>query len=133
MWKRYSCEITHRWDLSAFDTDEEHPRPEYFARLAHIKKKKINLVTGQYEPAPPFWKMRVPGAIMSLSSVLFLVLMALAAVMGVILYRMSVMAALSIQHSREENIITAYPNIFITGTSAFINLICIFFFNMVNK
>lgn len=27
-WKRYSAEITHRWDLTGFDVHEEHPRPQ---------------------------------------------------------------------------------------------------------
>ncbi|KAF4524726.1 hypothetical protein B566_EDAN014431 [Ephemera danica] len=54
LWKRYSAEITHRWDLTGFDIQEEHPRPQY------------------------------------------LVLLALAAVLGVVLYRMSVLAALSV-------------------------------------
>ena len=40
-WKRYSAEITHRWDLTGFDHQEEHPRPQYFARLAHITTKRV--------------------------------------------------------------------------------------------
>jgi anoctamin-1 len=49
MWKRYSSEITHRWDLTGFDIQEEHPRPEYLARLRHVKKKEVNLVTNTQE------------------------------------------------------------------------------------
>ena len=26
-WKRYSREITHRWDVTGFTPEEEHPRP----------------------------------------------------------------------------------------------------------
>ena len=48
MWKRYSAEITHRWDLTGFDHQEEHPRPQYFARLAHITAKKVNFFTIYY-------------------------------------------------------------------------------------
>lgn len=73
MWKRYSAEITHRWDLTGFDIQEEHPRPQYLARLAHIKKKTVNIVTKTVEPKPPFWKMRFPGIMISLSSVVLLV------------------------------------------------------------
>lgn len=73
MWKRYSAEITHRWDLTGFDIQEEHPRPQYLARLTHIKKKTVNIVTKTLEPRPPFWRMRLPGLMISLSSVFLLV------------------------------------------------------------
>lgn len=73
LWKRYSAEISHRWDLTGFDIQEEHPRPQYLARLAHIKKKTVNIVTKTIEPRPPFWRMRVPGVLISASSVLLLV------------------------------------------------------------
>lgn len=128
MWKRYSAEITYRWDLSSFDIQEEHPRPQYLARLAHIKKRTVNIVTKTLEPRPPFWRMRVPGVLVSLSSVFLLVTMALVAVLGVILYRMSVLAALSIHG---DSVITSYAIIFTSTTAAFINLICIMIFNQI--
>ncbi|KAK7067067.1 Anoctamin-1 [Halocaridina rubra] len=131
MWKRYSAEITHRWDLTGFDIQEEHPRPQYLARLAHIKKKTVNIVTKTLEPRPPFWKMRFPGVMISLSSVFLLVLMAVVAVMGVILYRMSVLAALSIHNNGEDDILTSNAMLFTSTTAAFINLICIMIFNQI--
>lgn len=78
MWKRYSAEITHRWDLTGFDTQEEHPRPQYLARLArldanHRTKYKVNVVTNSVEPKVPFWKIRLPATIFSFSVVLLLV------------------------------------------------------------
>lgn len=73
LWKKYSAEITHRWDLTGLDTQEEYPRPQYLARLAHIKKKSINVITNTEEPKVPYWKMRVPATILSFSVVLLLV------------------------------------------------------------
>lgn len=73
MWKRYSAEITHRWDLTGFDIQEEHPRPEYLARLAHVKRKQVNVITNTMEPHVPFWKIRVPMTIFSFSIVILLV------------------------------------------------------------
>jgi len=73
LWKKYSAEITHRWDLTGLDTQEEYPRPQYLARLAHIKKKSINIITNTEEPKVPYWKMRVPATILSFSVVLLLV------------------------------------------------------------
>ena len=72
-WKRYSAEITHRWDLTSLDIQEEHPRPQYLARLAHVKKKSINFITNTLEPKVPFWKVKLPATIFSCSVVLLLV------------------------------------------------------------
>ncbi|KAK7864472.1 hypothetical protein R5R35_011703 [Gryllus longicercus] len=128
LWKRYSAEITHRWDLTGFDIQEEHPRPQYLARLAHIKKREINVVTNTMEPHVPFWRMRVPATILSFSIVLLLVAMAVAAVLGVVLYRMSMLAALSVYGSPEFN---SYAILFTTTTAASINLCCIMVFNWI--
>lgn len=73
LWKRYSAEITHRWDLTGFDIQEEHPRPQYLARLANVKKKQVNVVTNTMEPHVPFWKVRLPATILSFSIVMLLV------------------------------------------------------------
>lgn len=73
LWKRYSAEITHRWDLTGFDVHEEHPRPQYLARLAHVRRKKINAVTNTEEPQVPYWRMKLPATILSFSVVLLLV------------------------------------------------------------
>lgn len=73
LWKRYSAEITHRWDLTGFDIQEEHPRPQYLARLSHVKRKQVNMITNTMEPRVPFWKMKLPATILSFSVVLLLV------------------------------------------------------------
>nr|XP_012142541.1 PREDICTED: anoctamin-1 isoform X1 [Megachile rotundata] len=128
LWKRYSVEITHRWDLTGLDAQEEHPRPQYLARLAHIKKKSVNIITNTEEPKVPFWKMRVPATILSFSVVLLLIAVAMAAVLGVVLYRMSVLTALSVYG---HPMVTSYAILFTTATAASINLCCIIVFNWV--
>ena len=35
-WKRYSSEIIHRWDVSNFSPEEEHPRPEYLEQVRYV-------------------------------------------------------------------------------------------------
>ena len=45
MWKRYSAEITHRWDVYGYDPEEEHPRPEYLAQLKDSPLSTINFIT----------------------------------------------------------------------------------------
>ena len=73
MWKRYSAKIAYEWDVTGFDVHEEHPREEYLARLKNIRRKEMNNITFNSEPRVPFWKMRLPYTMFSLSMVLFLV------------------------------------------------------------
>lgn len=89
LWKRYISRITYRWDLSTFDTFEEYPRPEYLARLTKSEKKKFNMITNLYEPYVSFFKRQLPYTIFSSSVVVLLILVALASVIGVIIYRVS--------------------------------------------
>lgn len=105
---------------------EEHPRPQYLARLAHVRKKKINAVTNTEEPQVPFWRMKLPATLFSFSIVLLLIVLAFAAVLGVVLYRMSVLATISVYRS---DITTSWANIFTTATAATINLTLIVVFN----
>lgn len=110
--------------MTGFDIYEEHPRPQYLARLTHIKKVRIDYITHTKEPDPPFWRMKLPAAVFSFSIVLLLVALAFAAVLGVVLYRMSVLAAFSV---RDDTLTNA---IYITTiTAALINLSLIFVFN----
>lgn len=55
-------------------------------------------------------------------------ILALAAVLGVVLYRMSVLAALTVYGGAD---ISSYAIIFTTSTAAVINLIAIIIFNWV--
>jgi anoctamin-1 len=70
--------------------------------------------------------MKFPATLLSISLILLLVSLALAAVVGVILYRMSTLAALSFYG---ESIVTSYAMLFTTSTAACINLVCILIFN----
>lgn len=131
LWKRYSAEMTHRWDLTGFDTKEEQPRPHYLARLERLKKLSkphVNVITGIVERRVPFWTIRFPATLLSFSVVLLLVVLALATVLGVVLYRMSVLTALSVYG---DTVISSYAILFTTTTAATINLVCIFGFNWI--
>ena len=93
MWKRYSAEITHRWDVFGYDPEEEYPRPEYLAKLSNVKERTINFITQTTEPKPPFWKMKLPGILISWSIVMFFITLSLITVVGIIIYRMSMVVA----------------------------------------
>lgn len=49
-WKQYSREITHRWDVTGFTPEEEHPRPEYLEKLKNVEEKSLNFITQTMEP-----------------------------------------------------------------------------------
>ena len=61
----------------------------------YLKERKINFVTQCAEPKPPFFKMKLPGVLMSWTSVLMFIILALITVIAIILYRMAMIVALS--------------------------------------
>ena len=127
-WKRYSFEVAHRWDVTGYHPEEEHPRPEYLAQLKNVKERTVNFVTQCTEPRVPFWSRKVPGVMVSVSMVLLMVFLGLVAVLGVILYRMSMVAALNVVN---QETIKSNASLFISATGACINLVCILIFNQV--
>ncbi|RWS06314.1 Anoctamin-1-like protein [Dinothrombium tinctorium] len=128
MWKRYAARITYRWDLSTFDSFEEYPRPEYLAKLSTAEKKRLNAVTRMYEPYVPFWRKQLPYSIFSGSMVLLLILVAFACVLGVIVYRVTVRAALA---ANQDQTVIKYSSIITAITAAMLNLVCIMILNFV--
>ena len=77
------------------------------------KYYQLNVITRTLEPRVPFWKMKFPAALISISLILLLVSLALASVLGVILYRMSTLAALVVYG---DSIVTSYALLFTTAT-----------------
>uniref|UniRef100_A0A131YHW3 Anoctamin n=1 Tax=Rhipicephalus appendiculatus TaxID=34631 RepID=A0A131YHW3_RHIAP len=129
LWKRYSARITYQWDLSGFDTLEENSRPEYLARLSRLKKRDVELIEQQEKggiESLSFWRIRLPFGLLSVSVVLLLVLLAVAAVVGVIVYRMSVRATLALQSEE----MSSFIPLITSTTAALLNLLCILLFNM---
>ena len=130
LWKRYSAEITHRWDLTGFDVHEEHPRPQYLARLQHLPNTRTDYVTNMKEPTVSFWRMKLPAAVFSFSVVLLLIVLAFVALLAVVVYRMSIMAALKL---RESPMNTSEAIMFATASAAFVNLCLLYVLNYVSK
>ncbi|XP_044735821.1 anoctamin-1-like isoform X2 [Chrysoperla carnea] len=128
LWKRYSAEITHRWGLTGFDLQAEHPRPQYLARLSKAKKRKLNVVTRVLEPVVPFWKVKFPSIILSFSVAILWIAIAIAAVFGVVIYRMSQITS---QNIYGEDGSTTQKIATIPITAAILNLICILILNII--
>uniref|UniRef100_A0A914I139 Anoctamin n=1 Tax=Globodera rostochiensis TaxID=31243 RepID=A0A914I139_GLORO len=124
-WKRYHAELAYKWNVLAFEPEDEIMRPEF--QFRRQTKRKRNPVTGQQEPYMPLMEKacRFCG---SAVTVLFSISLVLALLFGIIVYRVIVRRVfLANTFSQAEHRILA---IWVTsGTAATINLIFIIFMN----
>nr|CDS25633.2 protein of unknown function DUF590 [Hymenolepis microstoma] len=128
-WKRYQNVLAYRWNVQNLESIDEPPRPEF---LALIKKRgyksAVNIITGREEPTIPFWSKKLPITTLSFVSVLFGILLCLAALIGVIFYRLVVNTLLL----QSQNVfINTVAGMITTVTSSCINLVCIFILKFV--
>ena len=47
--------------MDKYQPEEEHPRPEYIARLHGVEERTVNFITQTTEPRVPFWSRKFPG------------------------------------------------------------------------
>ncbi|MBN3300735.1 ANO6 protein, partial [Amia calva] len=91
-WKRYQAQLEYEWDTVEFLEQEEQPRPEYEAKCVHDRVNPITKVTEKV----PFTKC---GKCLRMScgigTVLFWILLIIASVVGIIVYRLAVFFAFS--------------------------------------
>ncbi|XP_063990308.1 anoctamin-5-like isoform X1 [Diachasmimorpha longicaudata] len=133
LWRRKSEELSYRWGLVGWDQGAEHPRPQYLsmiqkAGVLNLKvKNKLNPVTRETEPHVSFWKVRVPATMLSFSVVILLVLVAVAAVFAVVLYRMSMITSNSLFGKELDS--NQYQTFALPAVAAAINLVCILVLN----
>uniref|UniRef100_A0A0K8SKC7 Anoctamin n=2 Tax=Lygus hesperus TaxID=30085 RepID=A0A0K8SKC7_LYGHE len=117
LWKRRQAVIAWEWDLSYTEEDEE-PRPEFEAT---VKTFRVNPVTRQKEPYMPpsqrAWRYTI-----TVSTVLFMICIVCAAVLGTIVYRLSVVNYIYLSSN---TFIKRHAKIFTSITGATINLITI--------
>ena len=86
-----------------------------------------NIITGEKEPRPPFWRMKFPRLVLSWVTVLTLILFLGAFVLAIIFYRIGLVFVLSTADAhaaRHQHMI-----ILISSTSSAINLFFILVFN----
>lgn len=113
-WKRRQASLAREWHTDDLEKGEETLRPEYSAKSKNFPEKK-NPVTGKMEPRVP--KLRLYGRYFgSISIILFMVTLVLAAVFGVIVYRAAVFASLS--GGSSARMVTS-------ATAGFLNLVAI--------
>ncbi|XP_053994929.1 anoctamin-4 [Hylaeus volcanicus] len=117
LWKRRQAVIIWEWDLQNVESDEE-PRPEFETT---VKTFRINPVTREREPYLPIWskalRLCATGSI-----VFFMICVVLGAVLGTIIYRISLVAVF---YSGGGPFLKKHAKIFTSVTAALVNLIII--------
>ncbi|XP_064174667.1 anoctamin-6-like [Anguilla rostrata] len=86
-WKRYQAELEYEWDTVEFLEQEEQPRPEYEAKCVH---PRINPITQTEEKVPYTACGKCIRVSLGIGTVLFWILLIVASVVGVIVYRLAV-------------------------------------------
>ncbi|XP_064140428.1 anoctamin-6 isoform X4 [Loxodonta africana] len=90
-WKRRQAELEYEWDTVELQ-QEEQPRPEYEARCTHVV---INEITQEEERVPFTTWGKCIRVTLCTSAVLFWILLIIASVIGIIVYRLSVFIVFS--------------------------------------
>ncbi|XP_051049447.1 anoctamin-1 isoform X3 [Phodopus roborovskii] len=150
-WKRKQMRLNYRWDLTGFEEEEEavkdHPRAEYEARVLEksLRKESRNKEKRRSGPEEPTnkWKQRVrtamagvkltdkvkltwrdrfPAYFTNLVSIIFMIAVTFAIVLGVIIYRISTAAALAMNSSPS---VRSNIRVTVTATAVIINLVVI--------
>uniref|UniRef100_A0A2I2ZGK7 Anoctamin n=1 Tax=Gorilla gorilla gorilla TaxID=9595 RepID=A0A2I2ZGK7_GORGO len=146
-WKRKQMRLNYRWDLTGFEEEEDHPRAEYEARVLEksLKKESRNKEKHRHIPEESTnkWKQRVktamagvkltdkvkltwrdrfPAYLTNLVSIIFMIAVTFAIVLGVIIYRISMAAALAMNSSPS---VRSNIRVTVTATAVIINLVVI--------
>ncbi|KAJ8245407.1 hypothetical protein GJAV_G00270410 [Gymnothorax javanicus] len=132
-WKRYQAELEYEWDTVEFLEQEEQPRPEYEAKCIY---ERINPITKAKEMVPYTACGKCIRVSFGMGTVLFWILLILASVVGVIVYRLAVFFAFSakLRHGlRDLEPIKEYvtPQMATSVTASLISFIVIMILNYV--
>ncbi|XP_070784806.1 anoctamin-6 isoform X1 [Enoplosus armatus] len=91
-WKRYQAELEYQWDTVEFLEQEEPPRPEYEAKCIYERK---NPVTGVKEKVPFTACGRCVRVSIGIGTVLFWILLIVASIVAITVYRLAAFFAFS--------------------------------------
>lgn len=118
LWKRKQSVIVWEWDMHNLENDEE-ARPEF---ESSIKTFRTNPVTREKEAFMPYWQ-RFFRFVASGSAVLFMISIVMGAVLGTIIYRISLVSV--IYGGFSGYFIKTHAKLVTSMTAALINLIII--------
>ncbi|XP_036614967.1 anoctamin-2 [Trichosurus vulpecula] len=129
-WKRLQMRLGYFWDLTGIEEEEEHSRPEYETKVrkkmlkqhkTQVQKMEADKTESEDEDDDRLtWKDRLPGYLMNFASILFMIALTFSIVFGVIAYRITAAAALSLNKSTHANVRAT-----VTATAVLINLVVI--------
>ncbi|CAK1546430.1 unnamed protein product [Leptosia nina] len=117
LWKRKQSVLRWEWDLGGVDQDEDI-RPEF---ETSVKTFRTNPVTREKEPFLPPWQKTMRYVATS-SAVLFMITVVMGAVLGTIIYRISMV---SVIYGGSGFFLKKHAKIFTAMTAALINLFII--------
>ncbi|XP_065070348.1 anoctamin-4-like isoform X1 [Rhopilema esculentum] len=125
-WKRKQAEISYDWDLIGFEDEEEQPRAEYENKLLAKgeRYRRTNPITDTEEPFIR-GREKTPKFVCSFFTVIFMVSLVVAAMLGVIMYRVAVTITLA----KSQDFDISWISLFASFTAATVNLICIMILN----
>uniref|UniRef100_A0A4W6CL04 Anoctamin n=1 Tax=Lates calcarifer TaxID=8187 RepID=A0A4W6CL04_LATCA len=98
-WKRYQAELEYEWDTVEFLEQEEPPRPEYEAKCIYERK---NPITGVKEYVPFTTCGRCVRVSIGIGTVLFWILLILASIVAITVYRLAVFFVFSTKLRTQE-------------------------------
>uniref|UniRef100_A0A8C0TIU2 Anoctamin n=1 Tax=Canis lupus familiaris TaxID=9615 RepID=A0A8C0TIU2_CANLF len=131
-WKRLQMRLGYFWDLTGIEEEEEHSRPEYETKVREkmlkasgksvVQKLGTNMTENEDEDDEDklTWKDRFPGYLVNFASILFMIALTFSIVFGVIVYRITTAAALSLNKTTRSNV-----RVTVTATAVIINLVVI--------
>ncbi|XP_041071613.1 anoctamin-4 [Carcharodon carcharias] len=123
-WKRRRAVIAYDWDLIDWEEEEEEIRPQFEAKYS--KEEQMNPISGKPEPYQAFTD-KCSRIIVSASGIFFMICMVIAAVFGIVIYRV---VTVSIFAAFEWALIRNNSQLATTGTAVCINFCIIMLLNM---
>ena len=91
VWRRRQISLAYEWDMLQFEEEFEPPRPAFVTKAT---RKRPNPVTGKQEPYIPF-SLRAGKFTCGFMIVTFMVLLVIGTLVGIVIYRAAMVAALS--------------------------------------
>ncbi|CAC5402858.1 ANO4 [Mytilus coruscus] len=123
-WKRKQHELEYDWDCADFESEEETLRPEFEAAISN---RRTHPVTKREEPFVPSYSKCIRYGT-TLGIIVFFLCVVLAAVFGVILYRVVISGVL---YASTDGVIKSRATIIASVTAACINFVIILILNFV--
>uniref|UniRef100_A0A287D2I4 Anoctamin n=1 Tax=Ictidomys tridecemlineatus TaxID=43179 RepID=A0A287D2I4_ICTTR len=118
-WKRKQMRLNYRWDLTGFEEEEVSG----WRSRAHVQARPLTSShLGATDKVKLTWRDRFPAYFTNLVSIVFMIAVTFAIVLGVIIYRISTAAALAMNSSPS---VRSNIRVTVTATAVIINLVVI--------